>query len=79
MGIPFDQITGPEPDKDGFREIEFKAKKTTSRVVVLGEEVIEAVEAYRVDMNLSHDDVMFPLGATSNPSNALSMWLTRFF
>ena len=66
-------------DEDGFREVEFKAKKTTARVVILGEEVVEAVEAYREHMGLPHDAIMFPKGSSRNPSNALSLWLARQF
>ena len=47
VGITFSKITQAIPDEDGFIEVNFKAKKTTSRVVVFGPEVVDAVETYR--------------------------------
>ena len=47
VGIQFSKITEAIPDADGFIEVKFDAKKTTSRVVVFGPEVVDAVETYR--------------------------------
>ena len=47
VGIQFSKITEAIQDADGFIEVEFEAKKTTSRVVVFSPDVVDAVEAYR--------------------------------
>ena len=47
VGITFSKITEAIPDEDGFIEVKFKAKKTSSRVVIYGPEVVEAVDTYR--------------------------------
>ena len=58
-GITFSKITEAIPDDDGFIEVKFEAKKTTSRVVVYGPEVVEAVETYRNQEGQLHDAVIF--------------------
>ena len=62
IGPTFKQIKELKPNDQGFRTMHFIAKKTSSRNVMFGPEVYDAIVAYQKHSKKKDGDVMFTPG-----------------
>ena len=77
--MTFSSITKLKIGKKGFGKLKLVAKKTTARTVLIDDETVKAVLAYKQAINAKDEDVMFAAGGGHDPANIWVTRLNRFF